>query len=361
MPIANRARKSRKQKRADLNESILKELLFIAPYIDKTSYFMINSGWLVGMSNNGNYAATKTQLDIKAGPNFENFKAAIEECRDEVAITVLNEKEINIASEDFAININCIDIAAWEKATPPFPLMYRFENSLVFKEALAKALIALKYPNKTHAALSSKVFVDTDCIIGANGHILIAAPTKEKLPGNFWISKQNALTLIATDKELVGIGSDGASGTFYFEDGSFYHFSFAEPYSINLYQPLANVPKLDSDLWVTPPEKMFQIVSDIKKFSNKDKVIFDKDEIFIEDTKAKASFKLDADFEKIGFQIKYILSIEKIALKLLFNDSRIVYFTDGHCVGALMGLDFGKHHDATETKEPIDYDADIPY
>lgn len=362
--------RTKKQVRAELNQRILDQLEFIEPFVDKGAYFLISNGWMAAVDINLEVAGTPTELEFTAAPNFANFKAAIEQCKDEVVITISNEREIKIASGEFEIEINCIEPERFKFASL-FPKEYSFENQTNFKDSLAKALVAIKFKRKELASLSNKVFVDKTCAVASNGHLLIVSPNNENFPGSFYLKREFAEALSKSEKRLEGLGSNGVWGSFYFDDASFYHVEFAEYEQRDFYGPLraANAPDVNSELWESLPIGLFQTIKNIKKFSDKDKVIFENNTVYTEDSKAKAIFKLDSSFDGIGFQIKYVLSIEKLCLKKIVFENKIFLFTDGHIVGALAGLDSGKHHqpqqqgkEASQRDENgIDWDDDIPF
>jgi hypothetical protein len=366
MTIANRARRSKSQPKAELNERLLNQLLFVAPFVEKSGYFLIFNGWLCSLNQNGEAAAIKTELDFSAAPHFENFKAALEQCREEVTITVLSEKELSISSGDFEITINCIPTNRFV-FEPVFPASYTFENQTNFKESIKKALLGIKHKLKERASLCSKIFIDKSFVIGTNAHLLVAAQTNENLPGYFYFSEFNSKVISSCESRLVSMGSDGIAATFYFEDESFYHMKFAEFDSVNLYQPLEKTkcPAPDADLWEDLPAGFFETVKSIKKFSEKDKIVFESDKVYAEDSKAKASFKIYSTFEKMGFQLKYLLTIENVCKKILTIDNKVMLFTDGHCVGVLMGLDFGTTYEKSAEKSAdengVDWSDDIPF
>ena len=315
--------------------SLLAALKFVAVAQKKTGtvqqqFGMISGNWAAA-SNGVLTVATKVEEDLAACPHTYQLIDALSKVGEDLSITQLLPTSLAVVSGALRALIPCVGFGDLDISGPD-------ERCAVIDDrvkAAFEAVLPLATDGAQHAHLAA-VLLQSGSAVATNGHVLAEYWHGIDLPPML-IPKASAVAILKAGKALTGFGYSGASATFWFEDDSFIKTQlFGEQYPN--YQPLFNCEGLNP--WPVPDE-FYKAVRSIESFSRSGVVYFENGMLASNEQETEAStYKIEGLPEGMGFNAKYLLTVESSFKNVHFDESSNKAFFFGENVrGVLMGID----------------------
>jgi len=338
--------------------SLLAALKFIAIAQKKTGtvqqqFGMIRGNWAAS-SNGVLTVATKIEEDLAACPHTYQLIDALSKVGEDLSITQLSPTSLAVVSGALRALIPCV-------AFNEISIIGPDERCAVIDDrikAAFEAVMPLATDGAQHAHLAA-VFLQAGSAVATNGHVLAEYWHGIDLPPML-IPKASAVAIVKAGKALTGFGYSGPSATFWFEDDSFIKTQlFAEQFPN--YQPLFACEGLNP--WPVPDE-FYKAVRSIESFSRSGIVYFENGMLASNEQETEAStYKIEGLPEGMGFNAKYLLTVEPSFKKVHFDEqSNKAFFFGENVRGVLMGID---RNSATpynaETSDDSNEEDDIPF
>ena len=315
--------------------SLLAALKFVAVAQKKAGtvqqQFGVISGNWAAASNGVLTVATKVEEDLSACPHTYQLIDALSKVGEELAITQLSPTSLAVVSGAFRALIPCVGFGDVGITGPD-------ERCAVIDDrikAAFEAVLPLATDGAQHAHLAA-VLLRSGSAVATNGHVLAEYWHGIDLPPML-IPKASAVAILKAGKALTGFGYSGPSATFWFEDDSFIKTQlFAEQFPN--YQPLFNCEGLNP--WPVPDE-FYKAVRSIESFSRSGVVFFENGMLASNEQETEAStYKIEGLPEGMGFNAKYLLTVESSFKNVHFDESSNKAFFFGENVrGVLMGIE----------------------
>lgn len=350
-PLEKKKPRARRAKQAVINpaSSLLSALKFISPTQKKTGdvqqqHCIIGNKW-VAASNGILTMAARIDEDLSANPHTLQFIDALSKVGEDLAITAL-EGSLSVVSGAFRAQIPTAD-----GLFVPAP---DAECGAVGERLIeALRIVAPLATDGAGKAIYGGVLIQAGSVVATNGACIVESWHGINLP-KMLVPKASIGALLKCGKIPVSFGFSESSLTFYFEDGSLLKTQlFAEQFPH--YQPLFDCEGLNPwDL----PEEFFKAVKSVESFSRDGIVFFKNNSVSSSYRSEDASvYKIEGLPENMGFNSKYLLSVQDVFKRVHFANDR-AYFFGGNTRGIIMGVETSQE---TAQNAVSDENDEIPF
>jgi hypothetical protein len=343
--ITKRARKKTAAAKPSAAAELLAALKFIMPAqrnagTNYQTHCIINGHWCVAFDEVLTIGC-KVQEDISACPHSSSLAAALAKCGETIAITQLSEAILNIKSERFKANINCVRFEDMPLSAPDPPIMAANDE---LKTALgAFAWLLLDNVNPAFAAFKGAVFLQSQTLVATNGMLMLEHWHGLEIPASVLIPKASAVAVSKCDKQLVAIGGSENSITFHFADESFIKTQLFKDH----YPNYTAIFDATADNPAPLPLGFFEAIDAVKDFADKGFVHLKGDRIqSSRHDGIGASFDIDGVPDGFSFNPEFLKGVQPHFHNTTFANHR-VKFQNGKVRGIVMG--------GNEPTEPVPY------
>jgi hypothetical protein len=277
--------------------------------------------------------ATPIDEDLTACPHTHQFIEALSNVGSELAITQLSAQALSVASGRFRALVACVEPNEVPISAPDACIAVIDDR---IKAALAA--VGVLATDGAPDAIKAAVLLQANTAVATNGFALMEYWHGIDLPPGLLIPKLSAVAIAKADKKLTGFGFSQTSATFWYEDGSFIKTQLYGETFPN-YSIFFNVEGLEAR---PLPDEFFKAVKAMEPFSENGVLYFANGTIHSSAREAQAStFKVEGIPESMGFNAKYLLSLEDHFKLAHFDQSnrKVVFFNAESTVrGVLMGV-----------------------
>ena len=340
--VAARGRKKKATAKPSGAAELLAALKFIMPAQKPNgtkyqTHCIISGHWCVAFDEVLTIGC-KVPEDISACPHSTSLAAALAKCGETISITQLNESVLNVRSDRFKANINCVNMEDMPISAPDPPAIGADDN---MKKAIG-AFAWLLLDNSPQAVFKSAVCLQSQTLVATNGMVLLEYWHGVELPVTILIPKQSAIAVANCPKQLVAIGGSENSVTFHFSDESFIKTQvYKDRYPG--YQAIFNsIPDNPTPL----PAGFFEAIDAVADFSERKFVFLRGDRIQShKDDGIGAAFELNGVPNGFSFNYEFLKGAQPYFEQTTFLAGKVKFQS-----GNVRGVIAGGNHDETNVQ-----------